>query len=73
MTEHEFLMPWETDLTYLIGLMSAASGYCAYCEKYADNTLLQDVQKTYLNAKEYNQANPRVKYVFEGFAILGKQ
>ena len=69
---HEFLMPWETNLTHLIGFLSSLCGYDTYCEKYPDNTLLEDHKKAYLDAKGENQANPMVNYVFTGFAVIGQ-
>ena len=48
---HEFLVPWETNVTHLIGFLSSTDGYIAYTEKYPDNTLLEDLKKAYLDAK----------------------
>ena len=65
-------MPWETDLAHLTGLLSSLGGYDTYCEKYPYNTLLDDLKKAYLDVKGESQANPKVKYVFAGFAIIGR-
>ena len=69
---HEFLMPWETNLTHLIGFLSSTDGYIAYTEKYPNNTLLEDLKKAYLDAKGESQANPRVEYVFAGYALIAQ-
>ena len=37
---HEFSMPWETNLTHLIGFLSFMAGYDTYNEKYPHNTPL---------------------------------
>ena len=68
----EFLMPWETNLTHLIGFLSSMDGYDTYNEKYPDNTLLEDLKKAYLDAKGESKANLAVKYVFTGYIIVGQ-
>ena len=69
---YEFPMVWKTDLTHLVGFLSSTSLFPAYCQKYPDSTLLKDLQKNYLSAKGKNQTNPKLEYIFTGFAILGQ-
>ena len=69
---HEFLMPWETDLNNFIGYMSSMSSYRTYSKKYPDNTILEDHKKTYLDATGDKETNPKLKYFFTGFAIIGQ-
>ena len=61
--------PQEATIDELLGFFSSISMYLAYCKKYPNNTLLQQIRANYEEDSERSEVE---KFTFPGFVILGQ-